>query len=243
MPVPLLQLLQKGQVHRVSDFPYFPLYVSDLLGDDKVIIQDLTQFGAYMRLLCLAWQQKPPATIPSDDAVIAKMLGITISEWAGLKPTVIQCWQLRGDRYYNKRLRQVFDEMIEARRKRQSAGQLGGNQSSSNAKEVLKHSGGGSGDGSGIKSGSGEWNPTAEQLRLNALFHRRPTTRWTAAELKSWKAITPLGEEDLSAVERFFHDTEHTPNNGFRRHDLYTLLNNFNAEVDRARSFKEPTPL
>lgn len=140
----------------MSDFPYFPLYVSDLLGDDKVIVQDLTQFGAYMRLLCLAWQQKPPASIPSDDAVIAKMLGVPTSEWAGLKPTVIQCWQLRGNRYYNKRLKQVFDEMIDARRKRQTAGQLGGKQRSSNAREWIELSSSGNGDGSGGDSGDSE---------------------------------------------------------------------------------------
>ena len=166
------------------------------------------------------------------------MLGVPISEWAGLKPSVIQCWQLRGDRYVNKRLKQVFDDMIESRRKRQGAGQLGGNQSWSNAIATLKHTGSGDGVGSGSKNG--EWIPTPEQLRLNALFRRRPTTRWTAAELKSWRDITPLDEEDLKSVERFFQLTDHVPHNGYRRHDLYTLLNNFNAEVDRARQFKEP---
>jgi uncharacterized protein YdaU (DUF1376 family) len=133
----------------VSEFPYFPLYPTDLLGDDKVILQNLTEFGAYVRLLCLAWQQTPPATIPSDDAMIARMLAVTPSVWAGLKPMVIQCWQLRGDRYYNKRLGAVFGELTASRHKRRVAGSLGGKQCYSNATAMLQHTGGGGGGGGG----------------------------------------------------------------------------------------------
>lgn len=134
----------------MSDFPYFPLYPTDLLGDDKVIVQDLTEFGAYMRLLCLAWQRNPPATIPADDAVIAKMLGVTPEVWSGLRPAVISCWQLRGGMYENKRLRSVYDEMIDRRHKRQQAGRLGGKQCLSNAKALLKQTGDGNGDGTKV---------------------------------------------------------------------------------------------
>lgn len=140
----------------MPDFPYFPLYPTDLLGDDKVIAQNLTEFGAYMRLLCLAWQQKPAASIPSDDALIARLLGVPASEWARLRPAVIPCWQLRGGRFHNARLRAVYKDMMDSRVKRQIAGRLGGKQCSSNAQAMLKQTGSGSGSGSGS---TGEGSP------------------------------------------------------------------------------------
>jgi len=133
----------------VSDFPYFPLYPTDLLGDDKVIIMDLTEFGAYVRLLCLAWQQTPPATIPADDAVIAKLLGVTPEVWSGLRPAVVACWQQRGSRLHNKRLGKVYEAMMERRSKYQQAGTLGAKHRYSIAMASLKPSGNGNGSGDG----------------------------------------------------------------------------------------------
>jgi len=108
----------------------------------------------------------------------------------------------------------------------------------------------GDGDGDeGGKNGSsvvsdrnGEWHPTDEQKRLNALFHRRDTTRWSPREIKAHRQITPIVEEDLKTVETFYAETERDPAKGYRRHDLQTLLNNFNAEVDRARNYKPRKP-
>lgn len=86
-----------------------------------------------------------------------------------------------------------------------------------------------------------EWNPNSEQLRLGALFRMRPSTRWSAKELKAWKAITPIDEADLKELERHFA-YERKPNDKFARHTaLETLLNNFNTAVGWARSFKAPS--
>jgi uncharacterized protein YdaU (DUF1376 family) len=186
----------------VSDFPYFPLYPTDLLGDEKVIVQDLTEFGAYMRLLCLAWQRNPPATIPADDAVIAKLLGVTPEVWSGLRPAVIACWQLRGGMYENKRLRSVYDEMIERRHKRQQAGSLGGKQCLSNAKGMLKPTGDGTGDG--ISNSSLKRKPDSKdavvayavELGLPASDGESVWDKWQGngftnggKPMKDWKAV------------------------------------------------------
>lgn len=69
-----------------------------------------------------------------------------------------------------------------------------------------------------------------ERLRLGKIFNRKPTTAWSAKETLAWKAITPIDPDDIGLVERF-HATPGT----FHRKDLLTLLNNWNAEVDRAR--------
>ena len=68
-----------------------------------------------------------------------------------------------------------------------------------------------------------------EQIRLGKLFNRRPTTKWSEAEIKLWKAITPIHTDDIAKVERFFK----TPGS-FHRKQLATLLANWNGEVDLA---------
>lgn len=88
------------------------------------------------------------------------------------------------------------------------------------------------------QNGKNVWVACPEQLRLNALFKRRPTTKWSADELSAWKSITPLDNEDFTAVERF-HATPGT----YHRKDLLTLLRHWGEEVDRARqSDHKPIP-
>jgi len=86
------------------------------------------------------------------------------------------------------------------------------------------------------------WNPTPEQLRLNKLFNRRPTTPWTPKELKAWKLVAPdIDEQDLAVLERYY-GYQLPEGKDYRRRDLQTLLNNFFPEVDRARKYREPKP-
>ena len=74
-------------------------------------------------------------------------------------------------------------------------------------------------------------------LRLGKLFNRRESTRWDSKELKALKEIEPIPDEDFQAVEKYYTRTI-PKESDFRRHDLVTLLNNWNGEVDRARKFK-----
>jgi len=65
-------------------------------------------------------------------------------------------------------------------------------------------------------------------------FHRRPTTPWTAKELKAWKAIPAdslaEGIEILAAP--------YIAKEKFIRQELETLLNNWQGQIDRWRSYK-----
>lgn len=84
-----------------------------------------------------------------------------------------------------------------------------------------------------------EWNPTPEQIRLAALFRRKPETKWSDKEIKAWKAIGTVSEQDIQSLERMYA-AKLPEGKDYRRRDLSTLLNNFMGEVDRARNFKEP---
>lgn len=96
------------------------------------------------------------------------------------------------------------------------------------------------GDGNGVASGSsgkGDGGKTALQLRVESWFHRRAKTPWGKAELKAWDAnrlcVESATEEDLALLEKRFADPAQAQ---YRRHDLATLLNNWPAEIDRARN-------
>ena len=79
---------------------------------------------------------------------------------------------------------------------------------------------------------------TPIQLRIEALFRRRASTVWGKSEKKAWasncKAVEATAEEDLHLLEARFSDPAQAQ---YRRRDLATLLNNWNAEIDRARQF------
>lgn len=78
------------------------------------------------------------------------------------------------------------------------------------------------------------------RLRVGAWFKRKPTTAWSAKEEKAWKAIGEIDLEDFEILANYY-TMEIDKAGDFRRHDLCTLLNNWQGEIDRARPFA-PAP-
>jgi hypothetical protein len=80
---------------------------------------------------------------------------------------------------------------------------------------------------------------TPEQLRAEKLFHRRPSTAWGKAELTAWRAARATIEgthaDDWELLEWFYAQPQEKT---YARRDLATLLNNWNGEIDRARSYR-----
>lgn len=75
-------------------------------------------------------------------------------------------------------------------------------------------------------------SPTME--RIGGFFGRKPKTLWTIAEGVALYELRP-DPEDIRILETYYNlplDNE----DDFRRRDLPTLLNNWQTEVDRARS-------
>ena len=80
------------------------------------------------------------------------------------------------------------------------------------------------------------WHPSSDQLRLNALYNRKPETKWSDKELKAFKSRGQIPEDEMSLIEHYYRAIIE-PSKDYRRRDLCTLLNNFLGEVDRARKF------
>lgn len=76
------------------------------------------------------------------------------------------------------------------------------------------------------------WNPTPEQIQIGGWFSRRPTTVWSAKELKAWKLLR-IEEEDLEILNWFYTESGYP----YLRRDLLTLLQHWRGEVDRARTY------
>lgn len=83
-------------------------------------------------------------------------------------------------------------------------------------------------------------NPNA--LKIAELFRRKPTTPWSAKEIKSFKSIPREALEELETVCRYTRAEMEKGNNGRHRRDLLTFLNNFQGELDRARQHQPAKP-
>lgn len=86
-----------------------------------------------------------------------------------------------------------------------------------------------------LKAVAGAWTPSAEQTKLNSIFNRRETTKWSAKEIKALKAIE-IDQDDLELVARYYQREPKPGDLDLRRRDLATLLNNWPSEIDRARA-------
>lgn len=75
-----------------------------------------------------------------------------------------------------------------------------------------------------------------QALRLAKLYGRKPTTAWDIKEIKAFKALSPLADDDLDLVCRYTEAEQAKGEEGRHRRNLATLLNNFAGELDRARA-------
>lgn len=90
--------------------------------------------------------------------------------------------------------------------------------------------------------------PTSEQAkRIATIMHRKLTTAWNAKEIVQFRKLLKAGcfesAEDLANLERYYaRNWPPDRNKNMLRHDLPTLLNNFQGETDRANAWSERHP-
>jgi hypothetical protein len=92
------------------------------LGDEAVLLMDWDTRAVHLHLMCLAWQQKEPGTLPNDARALRRWVGNPHEKvWAErLFPQLLRAWRVSED---GKTLRQ--EGLIrEAERQRQEAAAL-----------------------------------------------------------------------------------------------------------------------
>jgi len=89
--------------------PYFPFYPRDFASDGKVEAMSTAAVGAYILLLCKAWHESPPCSIPDNDSTLARWARLSADEWSSVKQAVLSAWTLCGDRWTQGRLLREFE--------------------------------------------------------------------------------------------------------------------------------------
>lgn len=78
-------------------------------------------------------------------------------------------------------------------------------------------------------------------------MHRRPSTNWLPKEIRAFRLLGTIEESDLALMERYYQmNWPPRHNKNALRTDLYTLLNNWTPELDRANTWHEthsPKPI
>lgn len=99
--------------------PAFLIYPKDILFDGKVEAMTTEQFGAYCRLLFMSWFEKPVASIPADDEVLAKWARLTPETWSKCRDAVLSPFKpCKQGRYIQPRLALEYRKLMEAKRKK-----------------------------------------------------------------------------------------------------------------------------
>src|SRR5687767_5036594 len=89
--------------------------------------------NAYMFLLCEAWLQTPPGSLPNDEEILMELARVTPAEWKEIWPILQPKFEKNGDgRIHNLELHKE----AQARAVKQKAGKSRWSKNSRSKKEV-----------------------------------------------------------------------------------------------------------
>lgn len=108
--------------------PAFLLYAQDFVSDSKVEAMTTQEVGAYFLLLCKAWFEKPVATIPNNDRVLARWARLTPDDWAVCRDAVLSPFKdCKDGRLLSPRLFSEYRKLMEDRKKKSHAAKIAAN--------------------------------------------------------------------------------------------------------------------
>jgi uncharacterized protein YdaU (DUF1376 family) len=94
----------------MSEFPYMPIWVAELMSDRKVMTMSNSEFGMYMRLLFSQWLDGP---ISPDDAY-------AITRIEELPMRVHECFEIIDGKFSNKRVQEEWNKIKKKRKEKSS---------------------------------------------------------------------------------------------------------------------------
>jgi uncharacterized protein YdaU (DUF1376 family) len=87
-----------------SKLPWFPFYPKDFLCDEKVMQMSAMECGAYIRLLCIAWNSQPIGTLAGSPVALARLAVLTDHEWQEHGDVIMAPFELIDGRWCQKRM-------------------------------------------------------------------------------------------------------------------------------------------
>jgi uncharacterized protein YdaU (DUF1376 family) len=93
-----------------------PLDWDALMTDPNVVSMNDKEFRAYMNLLWTAWNQPMVGTLPDDEAKLAAFSRINSTDWQACKVSILACFQLKGGRWHQKKMREIHRKVLHNRK-------------------------------------------------------------------------------------------------------------------------------
>ncbi len=172
--------------------PAFQFYAQDILADFNVLAMTLEEFGAYVKLLALCWNEHG---IPADSDRIARVLAITRERFDQLSPAISPCFYLdESGRWQHKRLDEERRKQRKYTRAMQLNGLKGGRpQQSRGLAAGLQQQSRGLAEKSSSSSSSSSSSEVQDPARARGVFNSQNQNRKTAsnptyANMKAWTA-------------------------------------------------------
>ncbi|MEO8679239.1 MAG: DUF1376 domain-containing protein [Vicinamibacterales bacterium] len=103
--------------------PAFQFYPKDFLTDGHVMAMNLTELGAYIRLLCLCWMEQ---SLPSDLVVLGRRCGVSAVTFTRLWPALEPCFVVSEGRLVQPRIERERRKQDTWRAMKAEAGKKGG---------------------------------------------------------------------------------------------------------------------
>lgn len=184
----------------VADLYYFPLMAGDWLAGEAISMMTPEQEGAFVHLLCHAWQSNElPCSLPNDDRALAQLSRLG-DRWATEGALVRAQFVTVGKektRIRNPKLWDIFREFQEKHARRVASGRTGGiakakgKQSSSNARPKVEQSSSSQNHNHNQKKIETAYPPDFELLWK--AYPRREGANSKSAALKAYNARTREG--------------------------------------------------
>jgi uncharacterized protein YdaU (DUF1376 family) len=103
----------------VMKAPAFQFYPKQWLGDDKVMLMDWDARAMHLHLMCVAWQQEDPCSLPDDDDLLRKWVG-NPKDWQRIKTQVFRAWKLENSRWIQLGLLREYEKQSKFSESRKS---------------------------------------------------------------------------------------------------------------------------
>jgi uncharacterized protein YdaU (DUF1376 family) len=101
--------------------PYFPFYPGDHLRDTLRLSTEAQ--GAYVLLMLDYWTKGAP---PDDDAVLAKITGLSLRRWKKHRPALESYFRIESGQWIHNRIERELAEANNRHRRRVEAGRSRG---------------------------------------------------------------------------------------------------------------------
>jgi uncharacterized protein YdaU (DUF1376 family) len=98
--------------------PYMPLYVADYQADTSHLTT--VEHGAYLLLIMCYWQRREK--LPDDDRKLARIAGVGPREWARIRPTISEFFQIDRSGWFHSRIQAELDKLQAKSLKKQKGG-------------------------------------------------------------------------------------------------------------------------